>query len=199
MKVLAVGVLRYTRDSPEPVVLAQAQDLSAFGFFEKRGVREMLTFFSKTVIQRIKAGQRITVEMEDMKEYQVHAFVRADGLAATVTADTEYPTRVAFALLTQVINDFAEKIENWAKIDSTDAFPLDQVLAKAQDPANFDKITKIQQDLDETTHVLHQTIDKLLERGEKLDNLVERSDDLSKQSKLFYKQARKTNSCCVIS
>ena len=52
---------------------------------------------------------------------------------------------------------------------------------------------------DETTDVLHKTIDNLLERGEKLDSLVERSDDLSKQSKMFYKQARKTNSCCVVS
>jgi synaptobrevin homolog YKT6 len=47
--------------------------------------------------------------------------------------------------------------------------------------------------------VQHKTIDAVLERGVKLDDLVERSDDLSKQSKLFYKQARKTNSCCVIS
>ena len=47
--------------------------------------------------------------------------------------------------------------------------------------------------------MLHKTIDNLLERGEKLDSLVERSDDLSKQSKMFYKQARKTNSCCVVS
>lgn len=199
MKVLAIAVLRYTRDTSEPVVLSQAQDLSGFGFFEKRGVREMLTFFSKTVIQRIKAGQRITVDMEDMKEYEVHAFVRPDGLAATVTADTEYPTRVAFALLSQLLDDFSDQIDNWAKVESADTYPLDATLIKAQDPANFDKITKIQQDLDETTQVLHQTIDKLLERGEKLDNLVERSDDLSKQSKMFYKQARKTNSCCVIS
>lgn len=188
MKVLAVAILRYDRNTPEPEVLKQAQDLSSFGFFQKGGVREMLTFFTKTVVQRIKAGQRITVEMEDMKEYQVHAFVRSDGLAATVTADTEYPTRVAFALLSQMLDDH----------DKGDV-DLEAVLAKAQDPANFDKITKIQQDLDDTTQVLHQTIDKLLERGEKLDNLVERSDDLSKQSKIFYKQARKTNSCCTIS
>ena len=76
---------------------------------------------------------------------------------------------------------------------------LADALKRAQDPAAFDKIIKIQNDLDDTTAVLHQTIDNLLERGEKLDNLVERSDDLSKQSKMFYKQARKTNSCCVIS
>lgn len=45
----------------------------------------------------------------------------------------------------------------------------------------------------------HQTIDAVLERGVKLDDLVERSDDLSKASKMFYKQAKKTNSCCLIS
>ena len=58
---------------------------------------------------------------------------------------------------------------------------------------------KIQKDLEDTTQVLHKTIDSVLERGVKLDTLVERSDTLSMQSKMFYKQAKKTNSCCVIS
>lgn len=50
----------------------------------------------------------------------------------------------------------------------------------------------------QTCPLQHQTIDAVLERGVKLDDLVERSDDLSKASKMFYKQAKKTNSCCVI-
>lgn len=44
-----------------------------------------------------------------------------------------------------------------------------------------------------------QTLDQVLERGQKLDDLVDKSADLSAQSKMFYKQAKKTNSCCVIS
>jgi hypothetical protein len=44
--------------------------------------------------------------------------------------------------------------------------------------------------------VLHQTIDSVLKRGEKLDSLVDKSADLSMASQMFYKQARKTNSCC---
>lgn len=43
----------------------------------------------------------------------------------------------------------------------------------------------------------HKTIESVLERGEKLDNLVERSNALSAQSKMFYKTAKKQNSCCV--
>ena len=46
---------------------------------------------------------------------------------------------------------------------------------------------KIQKELDETKIVLHKTIESVLERGEKIDSLVEKSDGLSAQSKMFYK------------
>ena len=58
---------------------------------------------------------------------------------------------------------------------------------RSQDPAAADKLTRIQRDLDETKVVLHKT---------KLDALVDKSSDLSLASQMFYKQARKTNSCC---
>lgn len=65
-----------------------------------------------------------------------------------------------------------------------------------QDHTAADKIAKIQKDLDETKIILHQTIDSVLKRGEKLDALVDKSNDLSLASQMFYKQAKKTNSCC---
>lgn len=76
--------------------------------------------------------------------------------------------------------------------------PITTALAEYQDPSKTDKITAIQKELDETTAVLSKTIDNVLERGEKLDDLVSKSQDLSSQSKVFYKQAKKTNSCCVV-
>ena len=66
----------------------------------------------------------------------------------------------------------------------------------SQDHTAADKIAKIQKDLDETKIILHQTIDSVLKRGEKLDALVDKSNDLSLASQMFYKQAKKTNSCC---
>ncbi|KNC74376.1 hypothetical protein SARC_13073 [Sphaeroforma arctica JP610] len=73
---------------------------------------------------------------------------------------------------------------------------LETTMAKYQNPAEADKMMKIQQDLDETKVILHKTIESVLERGEKIDTLVERSEDLSRQSKVFYTQAKKTNQCC---
>ncbi|KAL7550207.1 hypothetical protein ACHAWF_015578 [Thalassiosira exigua] len=201
MKVIGITILRTGASLPDPVPLSMACDLSSYGFFQRQGVKEMLTFFSKTFTKRTDPGQRQSITHES---YVVHCYVRSDGLAGSVTTDQEYPARVAFVLLTQLLDEFAAAAgDAWKTMEScveSTPFPqLEEYLAKYQDPASADKVTKIQNDLDETTNILHKTIDSVLERGVKLDNLVEKSDDLSRQSKMFYKQAKKTNSCCVIS
>jgi synaptobrevin family protein YKT6 len=165
-------------------------------------VKEMLTFFTKTFTKRTEPGQRQSITHE---QYVVHCYVRSDGLAGAVTTDLEYPSRVAFVLLTQLLDEYIATMgKSWMNTSENEPYsidyePLEEYLVKYQNPAAADKVTKIQKDLDDTTQILHKTIDSVLERGTKLDSLVERSDDLSRQSKMFYKQAKKTNSCCVIS
>lgn len=160
----------------------------------------MLLFLTKTFTKRTEPGQRQSVEHEG---YVVHCYVRSDGLGGTVTTDQDYPARVAYSLLGQLLDEFVQEHgDSWrtnSTPESVTFAPAQEYLEKYQDPASADKVTKIQKDLDETTSILHKTIDSVLERGVKLDNLVDKSNDLSAQSKLFYKQAKKTNSCCVIS
>uniref|UniRef100_A0A3P8X2K7 YKT6 v-SNARE homolog (S. cerevisiae) n=1 Tax=Cynoglossus semilaevis TaxID=244447 RepID=A0A3P8X2K7_CYNSE len=67
-----------------------------------------------------------------------------------------------------------------------------------KNPKEADAMTKVQAELDETKIILHNTMESLLERGEKLDDLVAKSEHLGNQSKAFYKTARKQNSCCEI-
>jgi synaptobrevin family protein YKT6 len=164
-----------------------------------QSVKEMLLFLTKTFMKRTEPGQRQSVEHEG---YVVHCYVRSDGLGGAVTTDGDYPARVAFGLLGQLLDDFTnEHGDSWKTVTAPESVPFtacQTYLDKYQDPAAADKITKIQKDLDETTQILHKTIDSVLERGVKLDNLVDKSNDLSAQSKMFYKQAKKTNSCCVI-
>lgn len=182
-------------------MLTQATELSSVGFFQRSGVRELLTFFSKVLVKRTEPGTRQTVQHNEF-DYNVHVYVRADGLAGTVTADLEYPARVAFVLLTQLLEQYSTELSGVWERETRHEFiqypPLTEALQKYQDPAAADKITKIQRDLDETTGILYKTIDNVLARGEKLDNLVERSDELSRQSKMFYSQAKRANSCCLI-
>jgi synaptobrevin family protein YKT6 len=197
MKLLAVALLVNKGQETEAVCLGNAFDLSSFGYFQRGAVRELLTFTIRTVAQRTVPGQRQTVKQED---YFCHVHVKESGLAGVAVTDAEYPTLAAFSVVGKAIDDYvAQQGDNWRNrtADTTEAVQiLEGALQKYQDPAAADKLTKIQRDLDETKIVLHQTIESVLKRGEKLDSLVDKSHDLSMASQMFYKQARRTNSCC---
>jgi synaptobrevin family protein YKT6 len=60
MRLFSLAILR--NDVQPAVQLAAAQDLSTFGFFQRSSVGEFMTFFSKTVAERTRAGQRQDVE-----------------------------------------------------------------------------------------------------------------------------------------
>lgn len=129
-------------------------------------------------------------------------YVRNDNLGAVVIADTEYPQRVCFTLLDKVLEEFSRQVDSidWpsGNPDTINYKALDIHLSKYQNPREADAMTKVQAELDETKIILHNTMESLLERGEKLDDLVAKSEHLGNQSKAFYKTARKQNSCCEI-
>uniref|UniRef100_A0A803VNI3 YKT6 v-SNARE homolog n=1 Tax=Ficedula albicollis TaxID=59894 RepID=A0A803VNI3_FICAL len=124
-------------------------------------------------------------------EYLCHVYVRSDGLAGVVIADNEYPQRVCFTLLDKVLDEFSRQV---SKMDWPSGSPatisysaLDGYLSKYQNPRDADPMTRVQAELDETKIILHNTMESLLERGEKLDDLVSKSEVLGAQSKAFYK------------
>ncbi|KAJ3409395.1 palmitoyltransferase, partial [Chytriomyces hyalinus] len=114
-----------------------------------------------------------------------------------------YPTRTAFTIVNKILEEFSSKFptSQWAGLNpgsTASTYPeLKAQLVKFQDPHAADPLLRVQRDLDETKIVLHKTMESLLNRGEVLDDLVQRSDQLSSQSKMFYKTAKSTNSCCT--
>eukprot|EP00775_Hariotina_reticulata_P002039 gene2039-2361_t len=193
----SIGSHRQQGPDADPVTLGLAAELSSFGYFQRGSVKEMLAFLAKTIVQRTVPGQRQTVKQED---YYCHVHMRDGGIAGVAVTDKDYPTIAAFSVIGKALEEYMEQSkESWRTASGEDAQALsvaEAALVKYQDPVAADKLTKIQKDLDETKVILHQTIDSVLKRGEKLDTLVDKSADLSLASQMFYKQARKTNSCC---
>ncbi|KAG8239242.1 hypothetical protein J437_LFUL018914 [Ladona fulva] len=179
--------------------LKTAYELSSFSFFQRSTVQQFMAVFCQTIVERTFPASRQSVKEND---YLCHVYVRADKLAGVLISDHEYPHRVAHTLLTKVLDEFAIQVPSslWTTAtDATVSFPqLNSYLTKYQNPREADPMTKIQEELDETKIILHSTIEAVLERGEKLDDLVAKSEGLSLQSKAFYKTARKTNSCCSL-
>ena len=110
-----------------------------------------------------------------------------------------YPGRVAFDVIDKAMKAFSAKSNDWSSqtADTNVSVPeLTSLLKKYQNPQEVDQLMKIQADVDETKEIMVKNIDKLLDRNEKLEDLVAKSDDLSMQSKTFMKQSKKMNSCC---
>ncbi|KAG6837016.1 palmitoyltransferase [Arthromyces matolae] len=198
MKIYSISVI-LAPPSTSSVILSTASDLSSFSFYQRGSVGEFMTFFSKTVAERTPQGQRQSVQENN---YTAHVYNRggAEQLAAVIITDQEYPVRPAFSLLTKLLDEFTAQVPQSAfdKPASINFSSINTYIQKYQDPRQADTIMRVQQELDETKIILHKTIESVLERGEKLDNLVDRSNALSAQSKMFYKTAKKQNSCCVI-
>ncbi|KAI9340269.1 Longin-like domain-containing protein [Obelidium mucronatum] len=182
-------------------LLAAEHDLTSFNYFQRGSVQEFLGFFIKTAVERTQRGQRQKIEEQNM--YVGHVYVRSDGLAGVIVTDIEYPTRSAFTIVNKVLEEFSTRFPSsqWGTLNPASTgtqYPeLKAQLTKFQDPHAADPLLRVQRDLDETKIVLHKTMESLLNRGEVLDDLVQRSDQLSSQSKMFYKTAKSTNSCCT--
>ncbi|EPS97160.1 hypothetical protein FOMPIDRAFT_1025152 [Fomitopsis schrenkii] len=198
MKIYALSVIQVPPGKAS-TTLSSATDLSSFSFYQRPSVGEFMQFFSKTIAERTPQGQRQSVQEN---QYTAHVYNRggAEQLAGVIITDHEYPVRPAFSLLTKLLDDFIAKVPvaSYASPAAISFPEANSYIAKYQDPRQADAIMKVQQELDETKIILHKTIESVLERGEKINDLVDRSNALSMQSKAFYKTAKKQNSCCVV-
>ena len=129
VKILSIGIARLTdeekkNNNGEPVILSQAFEVSEFGFFQRGGVREMLTFFTRTFVKRTGLGKRQCVEHEG---HLCHVQMRANGLASCIITDQDYPSRVAFSAAQDLLRQFEEKngqVWKTATANAYDSFDL---------------------------------------------------------------------------
>jgi synaptobrevin family protein YKT6 len=181
----------------KPTILSSAYYLDDFMFWEKSSARELMKFVSREVVERVRNGKSSILH----QGYLCHAYVRYDDLACAIICDEEYPENIVYSLISEIIIRFLEKGYEWSSVteDVEFEFPFIQdKISDWQDSTKVDKLQQIQKDIELTKETVIKTIDQLLERGEKLETLASRSDDLSYNSRIFLDKSKEMNSCCNI-
>eukprot|EP01116_Phalansterium_solitarium_P011096 TRINITY_DN26705_c0_g1_i1.p1 TRINITY_DN26705_c0_g1~~TRINITY_DN26705_c0_g1_i1.p1 ORF type:complete len:199 (+),score=15.32 TRINITY_DN26705_c0_g1_i1:127-723(+) len=193
------SILLFSCAGPQPVLLTASYELSSFSYFQRGSVKEVASFVSREVLTRTAPGGRNSVAH---LEHICHAYVSPQKFAGAVISDSEYPARVAYSLIAKALEEFSRvysaNAESYTADTNLSLEKLEPLLISYQKPTEVDSVSKIQKDLDETKDILVKSIDQLLARGEKLDTLLDKSSDLSFQSKAFMKNSEKLNSCCII-
>ncbi|GAA5902708.1 hypothetical protein JCM6882_004047 [Rhodosporidiobolus microsporus] len=117
------------------------------------------------------------------------------GVIALVVAEDEAGRRMPFAFLAELHRTFTQA-HNENEIADAPAFGMNgfekeiaKLMKKYEENPPQDAIKVAQQELDATKQVMVKSIDAVLNRGERLEVLIDRTDEMSQQARAFRKRA----------
>eukprot|EP00636_Phaeomonas_parva_P009456 CAMPEP_0118887670 /NCGR_PEP_ID=MMETSP1163-20130328/25299_1 /TAXON_ID=124430 /ORGANISM="Phaeomonas parva, Strain CCMP2877" /LENGTH=210 /DNA_ID=CAMNT_0006826165 /DNA_START=214 /DNA_END=846 /DNA_ORIENTATION=+ len=126
-------------------------------------------------------------------QYAFHYEI-AHGITYLCLSDDVERRRVAFAFLEEMQQNFDTTYGDRAQTAiaygmSEFGNALQRLMAKYNDPGN-DSLGQVQQRLADVKDVMVQNIDAVLERGERLEVLVDKSDHLNQEAFMFKQSSR---------
>jgi len=121
-----------------------------------------------------------------------------DEFTYLVVADEGIGRQVPFTFLDRVKEDFKKRYQE-GKTDLAVAYSLDQEFGPRlkeqmeyciQHPEEMNKVAKIKSQVAEVKDIMMENIERVLDRGGKIEILVEKTDSLRNQADVFHRQGR---------
>lgn len=122
-------------------------------------------------------------------------YLIANGYTFLAVADEAFGRQIPFAFLERTkdafVEKYAERGRNAAENSLTQAFG--PAIKRQMDfchehPEEVSKMANVQKKVDEVKGIMMQNVEQVLVRGERLDVLVDRTDDLRDQAQRFQRQ-----------
>ena len=161
------------------VIIDSVCDLPHLSFWQVSSGKELIRFISLECVRRCSDIRIVSFAYQD---YVCYAKIVDTELSAACVTDKEYPLRVVQKLLLSI----------------TDDYDLYALMDKYKDISSVDKITAIRKELDETTEICKDVVNQLCLREDELQDLIDRTQELSDNTKIFANEAKKMNSCCTL-
>jgi len=128
-------------------------------------------------------------------QHQIVYGADIDGLCCATITGTQYPSRVAIAMLQDVYTDFASKYGNAAKTAAESSLSkkaksiLQDVCKKYEDSSAVDKTQKVLGQVDAVKGQMQDNIASMLKNTEKAEDMAAKSEQLNEQASVFKKRS----------
>eukprot|EP01091_Cochliopodium_minus_P010586 TRINITY_DN2841_c0_g1_i1.p1 TRINITY_DN2841_c0_g1~~TRINITY_DN2841_c0_g1_i1.p1 ORF type:complete len:248 (-),score=72.67 TRINITY_DN2841_c0_g1_i1:233-976(-) len=163
---------------------------------------------SKQILSKVQGDVKKIYAYEN---YLFHLIIK-NGLAFLCMSEKEFGSTVPYSLLEEIQNRFYNQYkESWRNARENEFKDFSRVLSDLIDKysikENVDKISKIKSDINRVENVMKDNIEKVIKRGESIDILLSKSEDLENSSQNFKFNARALKRkmwwknqklCCVI-
>lgn len=142
-------------------------------------------------------------------EQEVFHFLIENEIVYACTTSGQYENRIVFGFLIQVKDAFktaftgsADRYPRHADLTSVKCHPFSSTLASSRKVFNenpqADKFGRIKDQLNTTREVMLQNLDSILERGERIDSLCDRTELLQEEAQGFHSNARSLKRAILI-
>jgi len=128
-------------------------------------------------------------------QHQIVYGADIDGLCCATITGTQYPSRVAIAMLQDVYTDFSSKYGDAAKTAAENSLSkkakstLQDACKKYEDPSSVDKTQKILGQVDAVKGQMQDNIASMLKNTEKAEDMAAKSEQLNEQASVFKKRS----------
>lgn len=124
-------------------------------------------------------------------------FLSKGGFTFLTVADDAYGRAIPSEFLNRMQTEFAAKYTDKAAaakeggLNSSYGKQLKQMMEHAtQFPGEYSKVANVTKKVEEVKGIMAENIDRMLQRGEKLELLTDKTENLMNESQLFQKQSR---------
>lgn len=188
MKIYAIYF--YRKESGKMALLDSATDFSDIGFVHRKNAQEICQFGSFQLADGNNTNRYVSAQEGP---YILNLYRPSADVGIVIVTDQEYPSRSSFAILRQISTEYQD---NGLSFPGGQSATIRKGITEYQQPERADKILQIQKNIEEIQQVMVTNLEMAIARGETLEEMAERSDQLSAASKAFVRQSKKLNGCC---
>jgi vesicle-associated membrane protein 7 len=156
---------------------------------ERGGGNGRVTDIAKVLLEKIDTSYDHRKSFSAHQGYTFQYLVE-DEVAFLSAATDGFAQRICFAFLERVKNEFFENYVGTTRWRHFRTFLADEMEFFSTNP-DADKIRGLRQKVNEVTDIMKGNIEKVLERGEKLEDLEARSEALQESAMVFHQSAKR--------
>ncbi|ELA41073.1 uncharacterized protein VICG_01866 [Vittaforma corneae ATCC 50505] len=171
------------QDTNTRIIVQEQFNLEKFGFFKRGTIKDFIKGMVKEVSKSLPKDSQLREVREKFNEKEQFKiiFQMRSVFRVFIITDIEYNSKIAYKLLDKCYENNAN---------------YEYLIKEYKQWEDKDQFKKIEDQLEKCNVIVMEGLSQILQRGESLSDLVEKSENLSMQTKILFKTAKKKNSCC---
>jgi synaptobrevin family protein YKT6 len=164
--------------------------LDDFSFFYRPIIKQRIESIIEKVIKETRIDSHYQLDAKiptNDKELEIIVYGNTCNNYHVLITDKNYSMYAAYKLLQTLSTE-----------QNLSSHKKDLLVEQYKNSMDVDKIAQIQKELDESKIIILKSIDKIMERGEKLDDLIDRTEILKINSERYRDDVEDMNRCCKI-